>query len=64
MPEHNGYIIYCDLINACYLLRNIIEYAYIVSYITNVFFYYKFNKNFAKGLRIFFNLKPIQKPAA
>ena len=64
MKQHFGYIISCDIISSCYLLANIIEYSYMVSYITNVFFYYKFNKDFSRGLRMFLSLKPIDKPTA
>jgi hypothetical protein len=50
-------IIYCDVLSICYLISNLIEYMYILSYLANIFFYYKFNKNFRKGMKMFFNIK-------
>ena len=39
----------------CYLLDNVIEYMYMLSYCLNVIFYYKFNSSFKKGFRNFFS---------
>ena len=38
-------------ISLCYLMINIVQYLYMISYLTNFFFYRKFNKNFRKGFR-------------
>jgi hypothetical protein len=50
----NYYKVYCFNVNFCYLLSNTIDYLYMVSYSTNIFFYYKFNKNFKRGFKAFF----------
>ena len=41
----------------CYLARNCIQYLYMLSYTTNIFFYYKFNKPFRFGLKLLFKSK-------
>ena len=43
----------CSL-TVCQLLNNIIQYTYMLSYITNIFFYIKFNRPFRHGLKCFF----------
>ena len=35
----------------CQLADNIIHYIYMISYITNIFFYIKFNKPFRHGIK-------------
>ena len=47
----------CEYALACYLLYNVIEYLFMLSYISNIFFYYNFNSSFRKGFRIFFGIK-------
>ena len=43
-------------IDLCPLLINIIQFMYHCSYLTNLFFCYKFNKNFRRAFREFFHL--------
>ena len=47
----------CNKLNVCYLLSDSIQYLYMLSYITNIYFYYRFNLNFEKNLKVFFRLK-------
>lgn len=37
------------------LILNVIQYVYIISYLTNIFFYYCFNKQFRKAFKAYFN---------
>ena len=46
----------CSTAIFCYLLLNTIEYLYMISYIFNIFLYYKFNSNFKVGLRDYLGL--------
>ena len=39
----------------CFMASNFIEYMYMLSYIFNIFLYYKFNTFFKRGLANFFN---------
>ena len=50
------YYTFCQ-ISLCYLLINLIQYLYMLSYLTNIFFYYKFNKTFRLALRKWLHLK-------
>lgn len=45
----------CTL-DICHLVSDFIDYLYILSYMFNIFIYYKFNTNFNKGLRNFFGI--------
>ena len=45
----------------CIAADNIIQYFYMTSYIVNIFFFYKFNKQFRFGLRSYFKLKKPKK---
>ena len=51
-----SYIDHCEVDIFCYLLKNTIEYLYMLSYLFNILIYYKFNSNFRMGLANFFNL--------
>ena len=42
------------LISICILLANIIQYLYMLSYIANLFFYFKFNRSFRRGFKVCF----------
>ena len=46
------YFTFCRF-SVCLLLINTIQYLYMISYLTNLFFYIKFNKQFRMGLRKF-----------
>lgn len=50
----------CSVLKICYLLSDSIQYLYMISYITNIYFYYRFNSNFEKSLRKLLNLKPLK----
>ena len=43
-------VVDCSLMSLCYLLSNIADYLYMISYSTNIYFFYQFNKNFRKTL--------------
>ena len=47
----------CSTSVFCYFFSNLIEYLYMISYSTNIYFYYKFNRSFEKNFKIFFHLK-------
>ena len=47
----------CFISLFCYLVFNFIEYMYMLSYLFNIFLYYKFNSFFRKGLRNYFGMK-------
>ena len=42
-------------IQFCTLLVNLIQFIYLLSYSSYIFFYFKYNKSFRKGFRRFFN---------
>ena len=48
---------YCAKELLCYLIDDSIDYLYMLSYSTNIMFYYKFNSFFQRGFRRFFGLK-------
>ena len=52
----------CAEVSLCYLLDNSIEYLYMLSYSTNIVFYYKFNSFFKKGFRQFFGIRNMEVP--
>ena len=55
------FVVLCQDNILCSLLDNIIEYLYLISYCTNILFYYKFNNNFQKGFRNYFNFEFLKK---
>ena len=47
----------CDLRIICFLAANFLEYLYMLSYLSNIFLYYKFNTAFHTGLKVFLGLE-------
>ena len=56
-----SYTRFCISSVFCYLASNVIEYMYMVSYILNIFLYYKFNTFFKRGFRNFFGINDSKK---
>ena len=53
--QNSEYFIFCQF-SLCSLLMNIIQYLYMISYSTNIFFYFKFNKQFRTGMKNFLKI--------
>ena len=47
----------CSYKALCYILLDTTEYIYMLSYLVNIIFYYKFNVNFHRGFRKYFGLR-------
>ena len=45
----------CSLLKLCNLFFDSVQYIYMISYILNIVFYYRFNKNFRHGFKHFFD---------
>ena len=57
LTPDGDYMTFCITFSFCSFIKNNIQYIYIVSYLFNVYFYYKFNKQFRNGAKDYFHSK-------